>query len=503
MDIVAGFRPQGVAQWALFIPLTGIILLCSYLVFSSRRAGLSHIPGPFWARYTDAWALYNAWKGLHYGNKVEVQRGIQARYGDIVRTGPRSVTVFDPAAVPTIYGVRSKLDKGNAYVPFRQAGVTTSLLSIADEKTHSQYRKLVSNAYSMTSLKGYEPYVDDMVKRFVEACNNHANTRTPMNLSLWCQYYCFDVVSKITMGKPLGSMDGEGHDAYGLVQRVRAFGFYAGLVSQMPWLHKVFQDNPLMRKTRPSPFVPVVRGIVQARLLNPDPEDQPRPDLLSHFVATHGGYPELMDHKQILISTSGNLIAGGLSPSAAFDELCRYLATHPESQDKLYQELQQAQCSQPVASYDEAKNLPYLEGTIREAYRLHSSTSFNLQRVAGAAGLTLPNGVHIPQGTNIGCPAGAINQNVRVFGDDADEYRPERWMRAKDETEEAYIERRKLMDRTDMTFGQGSRTCVGKYIAFLEFFKAAATLLAQFKFERTGEVKKGKVVVNVVRRVKA
>jgi cytochrome P450 len=66
--------------------------------------------------------------------------------------------------------------------------VSTSLLSIPDEKTHSQYRKLVSNAYSMTSLKGYEPYVDDMVNRFVEVCDEHAFTHKPMNLSLWCHY---------------------------------------------------------------------------------------------------------------------------------------------------------------------------------------------------------------------------------------------------------------------------------------------------------------------------
>ena len=111
MDIVTGFQPLGVAQWALFTTLTGVFFLCSYFVLESRRAGLSHIPGPFWARYTDAWALYTAWKILRSRNKVGAQRALQARYGDVVRTGPRSVTIFDPAAIPAIYGVRSKLDK--------------------------------------------------------------------------------------------------------------------------------------------------------------------------------------------------------------------------------------------------------------------------------------------------------------------------------------------------------------------------------------------------------
>ncbi len=117
MDIITAFQPQGTAQWALFTTLTGIFWLSFYLVVSSWRAGLSHIPGPFWARYTDAWALYIAWKSLRFGDKVGVQRAVQARYGNVVRTGPRSVTVFDPAAVPAIYGVRSKLDKVRRMFP--------------------------------------------------------------------------------------------------------------------------------------------------------------------------------------------------------------------------------------------------------------------------------------------------------------------------------------------------------------------------------------------------
>jgi cytochrome P450 len=291
---------------------------------------------------------------------------------------------------------------------------------------------------------------------------------------------CFDVVSKITMGQALGFMEEDGHDAHGLIKRVTAFGSYVNIVSQMPWLHKVFQDNPIMRRSKPSPFMGAVRTTVQNRLAKPDPDDQPRPDLLSHFVATHGQDPTLMDQKQVLISTSGNMIAGGLSPSKAFDTLCQYLCTHPDSQDKLYEEIKQARINLP-ASYDEIKSLPYLEGIIKEAYRLHSSASFSLRRVTGPEGFELPNGVHLPPNVDVGCPMGAVNQDPVIFGDDADTYRPERWMQPAHEDDAAYIERRKTMEKTELTFGLGSRSCVGKNIAFLEFFKVVATLLAQFK----------------------
>ncbi len=114
MAIFKVYQPEGIAQWVLLSTAIVTISLCSYLVLNSRRAGLSHIPGPFLARYTDAWAVYITWKGqggLHAGNKVGLQRKLHAQYGDVVRTGPRTLTVFDPAAVTVIYGVRSKLDK--------------------------------------------------------------------------------------------------------------------------------------------------------------------------------------------------------------------------------------------------------------------------------------------------------------------------------------------------------------------------------------------------------
>jgi hypothetical protein len=99
-------------SYKVFI-LTAVTLTTTflYLEFNSRKAGLSHIPGPFLARYTQAWSLYAAWHTNRHDNRVTFQRQLQAQYGDIVRTGPCSVTVLDPAAVPVIYGVRSRLNK--------------------------------------------------------------------------------------------------------------------------------------------------------------------------------------------------------------------------------------------------------------------------------------------------------------------------------------------------------------------------------------------------------
>lgn len=191
--------------------LSASLIICvgwvTWLVLCSKSAGLSQVPGPFLARYTNAWGLYQAWKVAKTGQKGKFHRRLQEQYGDVVRVGPSSIIVMDPDAVPIIYSVRARLDKvrregcntdqehvlmevpkGPAYIPFRQPGVTTSLLSISSETTHSQYRKLVSNAYSMSSLKGYEPYVDEMIDRFMQVCDTYARSGEPMNISRWTHF---------------------------------------------------------------------------------------------------------------------------------------------------------------------------------------------------------------------------------------------------------------------------------------------------------------------------
>lgn len=296
------------------------------------------------------------------------------------------------------------------------------------------------------------------------------------------------MVSKITLGDHFGFLDGEGHDAYGLIRRVKEFASYATVISTLPWLHKVLWDNPIKRRTNRSPFMDVVNKTLTKRLnevenqgvLEEKTQRQSRPDLLTHFIAAHAINPQLMDTKQVLISTSGNLIAGGLSPSKSFHTLCEFLVEHPEAQDRLFEELKNANIVSP-ATFDDVRSLPYLEGTIREAFRLHPSTNSNLQRVTPDGGLTLPSGLVLPGGVNVGCPKGKIDRDETIFGPNGELYNPEKWMRGEKESLEEWEERRKAMDRTELSFGQGSRSCIGKNVTLLEFFEAVAVLLRLFK----------------------
>lgn len=101
-----------------FLPISPFHLLAAlvfsvitYLFIESKRAKLDHIPGPWLAKYTNAWRCYQAWRFNHYKDLSNYQINLICRYGDVVRIGPNIVLCFDPEAISTIYGVKERLDK--------------------------------------------------------------------------------------------------------------------------------------------------------------------------------------------------------------------------------------------------------------------------------------------------------------------------------------------------------------------------------------------------------
>ena len=75
-------------------------------------------------------------------------------------------------------------------------------------------------------------------------------------------------------------------------------------------------------------------------------------------------------------------------------------------------------------------------------------------------------GHHVPGGTAIGFNLSAISRSPKLFGADAEMFRPGRLM-------ELDEQRRKQMERDiELAFGYGQWMCVGKSIAFMEINKA-------------------------------
>ena len=110
---------------------------------------------------------------------------------------------------------------------------------------------------------------------------------------------------------------------------------------------------------------------------------------------------------------------------------------------------------------------------------MHPAVGVPLERLTPSE-YELPSGQKVPAGTIIGISAWAIHRNPRVFGEQVEQYIPERWLQQRGEDTRSFEERTKQMKRADMTFGYGSRTCLGKNIGMMETYKVVPTLLKAF-----------------------
>jgi cytochrome P450 len=69
---------------------------------------------------------------------------------------------------------------------------------------------------------------------------------------------------------------------------------------------------------------------------------------------------------------------------------------------------------------------------MKEAMRLHPGVGFPLERSVPANGTTIC-GYHLTSGTNVSAMAPVVQLDKSVFGDDAESFRPERWLEASEE----------------------------------------------------------------------
>ena len=106
--------------------------------------------------------------------------------------------------------------------------------------------------------------------------------------------------------------------------------------------------------------------------------------------------------------------------------------------------------------HSQAIKLAYLGAVIKESFRLFSPFAAAQQRYSPAQGIVLA-GTYIPGGWRIGCNPAVVHHHKEVFGEDADAFRPERWL-------DGSPDQIKLMQKCLLHFGAGTRRCTGQHV---------------------------------------
>jgi len=356
-----------------------------------------------------------------------------------------------------------------------------SLFAELNPHRHSLQRRKFASAYSMSSLVGYEPFVDNCTSLFISRFQELAHTNSQhVNFAHWFQCYAFDVIGEITFGQRFGFLDA-GVDKDGVFAAIEARSSYSTFVGVFPALHAML--FPLLPKSGGHAYVGnyTRSQIASKEQALKDPKIEKREgkeDFVSKFLDIKSEDPEKMTALDIFTICQSNIGAGSDTTAITLSAVLYYLLKHPRTFETLRKEIDDGatagMVSDPV-TFKEANEMPYLQAVIKEALRLHSATGLPLARVVPPSGADLA-GHHFAAGTTVGINSWVAHHNSEVYGNDAEAWRPERWLEMQEQGRGAEVE------KYFFAFGMGSRTCIGKNLSLLEVSKLIPQVVRKFDF---------------------
>ncbi|CAE6412952.1 unnamed protein product [Rhizoctonia solani] len=435
--------------------------------------------GPPLAGFTNWWMSNLARTGHH----SEIVQKLHENYGTFVRLGPNHISIADPDALEIVYGHGSGLLKSEFYHMF-QNGPKRDVFNTSDKAEHSKKRKRLANIFSSQNVVAFEPRVRSHIRqlcaqwdlRCKEAAGGASgvnwvarNGQAVINVCAQFSYLAFDIIGDLALGSPFGliqaqkdsslaieSIDEAGEPQRGtveipVVKTIASGGATVMAVGVFPaWTHKFLQFLPwnivgLFDKLN---FFKLATTSVDARLKRGPRKDTENGkqsiDLIDKLLEVKNENGDPLSVNELYAEAVLLLIAGSDTTSNTLSSLCYHLAIHPKVQRELQAELDQhipynssdgsgnkegliiPPCD-AVVQYEHIKNLPYLNACVKEALRIHSTVGTGLPRVVPPGKTITVAGQTFKAGSVISVPSYTTNRS-NVWGNDAGEFRPERWL---------------------------------------------------------------------------
>ncbi|KAL9588621.1 MAG: hypothetical protein Q9203_002567 [Teloschistes exilis] len=367
--------------------------------------------------------------------------------------------------------LRLKSDFYKVLMPYTKAGSSLpAVFNTRDEALHKQIKSPIAPLYSLSNTISYEVHVDQVLDvMFNQLDSRFVETEQTFDLGNWLQYFAFDVMGTLTFSKRYGLLE-QGHDVNGMLETIWNFMIDAAPFTQIPWLDDWWRKNSVAVALRGSlgiSFLKIVSDCIDERQQRKGDKERGESgskakdrDMLSSFleVAETNRAPTAW--------TFSNIIAGSDSTAVVLKTILYNLLAHPLTLQRLHDELvamdDEQKSTRPWPTWAEVRDLPYLEACIQEGVRLHPPFCLPLERVVPKEGITI--GEHtFPGGTVVGMSPWVVNRHQPTFGEDADSWRPERWLGLD-------AEHHKQLENS-------------KHIAMLELKKLVSALILTYEFE--------------------
>ncbi|KAF7422267.1 cytochrome P450-dit2 [Pleurotus ostreatus] len=511
--------------------LTAHSFLSRVLKFLRAQSVFPHIPGP----PSQSWITGNL--GQLFTNKgLPFHLLLSERYGGIARVygffGDEQLYICDPRALHSILVKdQDAFDETAVFIENNRIIFGPGLVATVGEQ-HKRQRKAVKPVFSVIQLKKLTPLFYELAEKLCDVISKEVRGEAIMNsdansnadsgrvdMSEWMSRIALETVGQAVLGYSFDPLDSRQSNPYtAAVKELIPTLFRLSIVRQfVPWLTRIgppafrrklveLVPHEAVQKVKNSSDVmyTTAKGILESKRKKIperrlETEGPSRQDIITELLKNNERLPESEQlSEEELIGQMTVLIFGAQdTTSSALSRVLYMLSVHPNWQDDLRGEILEALDTSDRDGrlrYEDVVKLPLLDAVLKETLRLFPPVPF-VRRTA-IQERTIPfttqagdtSSVTIPVGTTLFVGIAGANRMESVWGEDAKEWNPERWVGSRG-SETAHSSSAKLpgIYAGTLSFLGGSRSCVGYKFAEIEMKIILVTLLSRFTFAKTGD----------------
>ena len=304
-----------------------------------------------------------------------------------------------------------------------------------------------------------------------------------INFSTWAARATLDIISVAAFGGDFNTIQNPGSElstAYGQLFAPDSKRELRRLLATFLPL-KVLQALPIRRNKVIAKSNAIIRAFclrsiqdAKARLAATSASSKSDVNILSVALRSQ----ELFDDQGLVDQLMTFLVAGHETTANTLSWAIFYLCRYPSQQHRLRQEIREHLPSPQSSDFEPRAELldelPFLQAVCNEILRLMPVIPMVYRQAAEPTTLL---GHPIPAGTTVVISPWAVNRSVTEWGEDATEFRPERWM----EEARGVEAKGSLNSGNLMTFLHGPRACIGQGLARAELAVLLAGIVGSFE----------------------
>ncbi|KAI0092453.1 cytochrome P450 [Irpex rosettiformis] len=505
----------------LAVPTIGALWLL-WRVFGAylQRSPLDNVPGPERTSFlrgniSDIFDRH----GWQYHDRLANEFPAVAKYHGPF--GTRGLYVSDPKALNNVIVKEQHIyEEPRWFLGWLYMTFGPGLLSTIGDH-HRRQRKMLNPVFSIAHMRGMTPLFYRVIHRLRTAVENEVgNTTTEIDLHNWMARTALELVGQGGLGYSFDPLTSNTRNAYGdaikafipltfklhyyrillpLVRNIGTPAFREWVADRIPSKDvqefrktiKVMQSNA--KHIYDSKKTALEQG--DKAVMHQIGEGK---DIISILMKAnlHASGEDKLPEEEVLGQMGMLLTAGTDTTTNALSRTFHLLAENQDIQDKIRAELSEAGPDGADIPYDTLVDLPLLDAVCRETLRLYSPVVMMNREVRqdvvmplsepirGVNGQIL-NEIFVPKDTTVIIAIRACNRNKAIWGEDALEWKPERWLnKLPDSVAAAHVPG---VYSHLMTFLGGGRACIGFKFSQLEMKVVLAVLLRTFRVHASSQ----------------